>query len=91
MFGFNLTEETSGMDGFSWPGQQARQNDLMSYPRFVSCSGSMFDQETEKMSSQTIPNSLISLQEVLLSKTVQNSDKAEYYTMAYLDHECNGG
>ena len=51
----------------------------------------MFDQETEKMSSQSYSNSLISLQEVLLSKTVQNSDKAEYYTMAYLDHECNGG
>ena len=91
MFGFNSALETDVVNGAFSSGTQLRQNELMSYPRFMSCSGSMFENDNDKSNTARSENSLISLQEVLLSRASKEIDQPEYYTMTYLDEECNGG
>lgn len=87
MFGVNLTDE-DGIDGAFWSGTKSKQSELMTNPRFVACSPSIHDQETEKNGEEKQgEDTLISLQEVLMSKAAKDLDQPEYYTMTYTDLE----
>ena len=87
MFGVNLTDE-EGIDGAFWSGTKSRQNEMMTNPRFASCSPSYYDQETEKNAeSKQGEDTLISLREVLMSRAAKNLDQPEHYTMTYGDFE----